>query len=86
MIRISIKKILLDLPLDVRIDMWSLGCFLGELCMGKPLFQGHTRLEVLRNMISILGPLPKFMNIESSLGDLNRESQGISLEGDPNVR
>jgi dual specificity tyrosine-phosphorylation-regulated kinase 2/3/4 len=33
-------QVILGLPYDVGIDMWSFGCILAELYTGYPLFPG----------------------------------------------
>jgi dual specificity tyrosine-phosphorylation-regulated kinase 2/3/4 len=40
------------------IDMWSLGCVLAELYIGRPLFKVRSSSELFVNMQQILGPLP----------------------------
>ncbi|CDJ38884.1 CMGC kinase, GSK family TgPK3, putative [Eimeria tenella] len=37
------------------IDIWSLGCVLGELLLGRPLFAGETSVDQLVKIIQILG-------------------------------
>lgn len=37
------------------IDIWSMGCVLGELLLGKPLFAGDTSVDQLVKIIQILG-------------------------------
>lgn len=37
------------------IDVWSTGCILGELLLGRPLFEGRDYMHQLRLIIGILG-------------------------------
>ncbi|KAL7579972.1 hypothetical protein ACA910_004966 [Epithemia clementina (nom. ined.)] len=37
------------------VDVWSAGCILAELLLGKPLFPGKTELETLNLIIDLLG-------------------------------
>ncbi|CDR97252.1 protein kinase domain containing protein, putative [Babesia bigemina] len=37
------------------IDIWSIGCVIGELLMGKPMFAGDTSVDQLVKIIQVLG-------------------------------
>eukprot|EP00921_Rhytidocystis_pertsovi_P010962 GHVQ01017653.1.p1 GENE.GHVQ01017653.1~~GHVQ01017653.1.p1 ORF type:complete len:320 (+),score=33.18 GHVQ01017653.1:273-1232(+) len=37
------------------IDIWSIGCVLGELLLGRPLFAGETSVDQLVKIIQVLG-------------------------------
>ena len=37
------------------IDLWSLGCVVGELFLGTPLFQGDRSVDQLVEIIKVLG-------------------------------
>lgn len=37
------------------VDMWSVGCILGELVMGKPIFPGTSTLNQIEKVIKIIG-------------------------------
>mmetsp|Transcript_10761 Transcript_10761/g.18832 ORF Transcript_10761/g.18832 Transcript_10761/m.18832 type:complete len:526 (-) Transcript_10761:600-2177(-) len=52
-------EVLLGLPFGCEIDMWSVGCILVELLQGRPLFKVDGRSQLLCQMTSILGPIPK---------------------------
>jgi serine/threonine protein kinase len=50
-------EVLIGLPYDSAIDMWSLGCVAGELFLGLPILPGvheHDQLGRISEMISIL--------------------------------
>lgn len=52
-------EVMFGVPFGYEIDMWSLGCILAELHIGKPLFLGQTKPEILQAVTSVLGPLPR---------------------------
>ncbi|OWM75785.1 hypothetical protein CDL15_Pgr009429 [Punica granatum] len=54
-------EIILGLPYDHPIDMWSVGCSLYELYTGKVLFPGSTNNEMIRLFIELKGPFSKKM-------------------------
>ncbi|CAD6244838.1 unnamed protein product [Miscanthus lutarioriparius] len=54
-------EIILGLPYDHPLDMWSVGCCLYELCTGKVLFQGKSNNEMLRLHMELKGTFPKKM-------------------------
>eukprot|EP01121_Diplochlamys_sp_Union-15-3_P013371 TRINITY_DN4140_c0_g1_i3.p1 TRINITY_DN4140_c0_g1~~TRINITY_DN4140_c0_g1_i3.p1 ORF type:complete len:464 (-),score=60.70 TRINITY_DN4140_c0_g1_i3:14-1405(-) len=42
------------------VDMWSIGCILGEILLGKPLFPGTSTINQLERIIEIIGfPSPE---------------------------
>ena len=48
-------EIILGLPYNGMIDMWSFGCILAELYTGYPLFPGSNETEQLACIMEILG-------------------------------
>jgi dual specificity protein kinase YAK1 len=54
-------EVLLGLPYDAAIDMWSLGCICAELFLGIPIFPGNSEYDQLARIIEILGPIPQYL-------------------------
>ncbi|CAO2832062.1 unnamed protein product [Amaranthus hypochondriacus] len=54
-------EVLLGLPYDKKIDIWSLGCILAELCTGNVLFQNDSPATLLARVIGIIGPIDQGM-------------------------
>ncbi|EEE55629.1 hypothetical protein OsJ_03969 [Oryza sativa Japonica Group] len=50
-------EVILGLPYDQRIDIWSLGCILAELYTGEVLFPNEPVPIMLAQMIGIIGPI-----------------------------
>ncbi|KAA8539573.1 hypothetical protein F0562_026265 [Nyssa sinensis] len=50
-------EVILGLPYDQKIDLWSLGCILAELCSGEVLFPNDALVMLLARMIGMLGPI-----------------------------
>ncbi|KAK8458725.1 hypothetical protein SEVIR_3G427300v4 [Setaria viridis] len=54
-------EIILGLPYDHPLDIWSVGCCLYELYTGKVLFPGPSNNAMLRLHMELKGPFPKKM-------------------------
>ena len=54
-------EVILGLPYDHPMDMWSIGCVIYELFTGQILFPGRTNNEMLKLMMEVKGPFPKKM-------------------------
>lgn len=54
-------EVLIGIPYDTAIDMWSLGCLLVELHTGEPLFNGHNEFDQVNKIIETLGMPPASM-------------------------
>lgn len=50
-----IQKIVLGMPYDFGIDIWSIGCTLFELYTGKILFVGRSNNQMLRAIMECRG-------------------------------
>ena len=54
-------EVLLGLPYDQAIDMWSLGCILYELHTGDPIFNGLSERDQVYKLTEVLGIPPIHM-------------------------
>eukprot|EP00747_Dinoflagellata_sp_TGD_P164713 gnl/TRDRNA2_/TRDRNA2_185014_c0_seq1.p1 gnl/TRDRNA2_/TRDRNA2_185014_c0~~gnl/TRDRNA2_/TRDRNA2_185014_c0_seq1.p1 ORF type:complete len:689 (+),score=115.12 gnl/TRDRNA2_/TRDRNA2_185014_c0_seq1:100-2166(+) len=55
-------EVILGIPYDVAIDMWSFGCILAELYTGYPLFPGENEVEQLACIMEVCNvPPPKIL-------------------------
>ncbi|XP_057788874.1 uncharacterized protein LOC131005803 isoform X2 [Salvia miltiorrhiza] len=50
-------EVMLGLPYDQKIDLWSVGCILAELHSGEVLFPNEAVVMLLARMIGLLGPI-----------------------------
>lgn len=81
-------EVILGIPYDVGIDMWSCACILAELYAGYPLFPGENETEQIQCIMEILGVPPRRFLLaatrrnvffDSSLAPkLEANSQGIT--------
>merc|ERR1712137_946794 len=51
-------EVMLGLPYDQKIDLWSLGCILAELWTGYILFRNDSVQSLLARVVGILGDFP----------------------------
>ncbi|KAI8030548.1 putative serine/threonine-protein kinase dyrk2 [Camellia lanceoleosa] len=62
-------EVILGLPYDQKIDLWSLGCILAELCSGEVLFPNDALVMLLARMIGMLGPIDMEMLVKGQETD-----------------
>lgn len=62
-------EVILGLPYTESIDMWSLGCIVGELFLGLPMFPGTSEYNQIWKIVDMLGYPPRHM-IEVSKNSL----------------
>ncbi|XP_014676700.1 PREDICTED: dual specificity tyrosine-phosphorylation-regulated kinase 1A-like [Priapulus caudatus] len=51
-------EVMFGVPFGSEIDMYSLGCVLAELYLGKPLFFGKNKEAILSETVELLGAFP----------------------------
>jgi len=50
-----------NMPYGREVDIWAVGCIMGELMDGQPLFPGDSEVDQLFVIQKVLGPLPDFL-------------------------
>lgn len=54
-------EVILGLPYDGKIDIWSLGCVVAEMYTGEVTFQNDSEVSMLSRIEAICGRFPKHM-------------------------
>jgi serine/threonine-protein kinase PRP4 len=78
-------EIILGLPYDHALDVWSVGCCLYELYSGKMLFPGHTNNDMLRLHMELKGSFPKKMLKKAQFKEqhFDQDMNFCAVEEDP---
>ncbi|KAL2324073.1 hypothetical protein Fmac_023131 [Flemingia macrophylla] len=78
-------EIILGLPYDHPLDIWSVGCCLYELYVGKVLFPGFTNNDMLRLHMELKGHFPKKMLRKGAFTEqhFDQDLNFLATEEDP---
>lgn len=74
---ISFIRVVLGLPYDGAIDVWSIGCTLFELYTGKILFPGRTNNQMLLCMMELKGRFNSKLIKKAQFGDVHFDDNGL---------
>ncbi|KAJ1476648.1 kinase-like domain-containing protein [Baffinella frigidus] len=69
-------EVILGLPYDMAIDIWSFACILAELYTGYPIFPGENEVEQLACIMEINGLPPRAMVEQASRRKMFFDSSG----------
>ncbi|KAI0176407.1 kinase-like protein [Hypoxylon sp. FL1284] len=77
-------EIILGMPYDYAVDMWSIGCTLYELYTGKILFAGDSNNQMLKAIMEIRGKFSTKLYKRGQLSHMHFDELGnfVSLERD----
>lgn len=77
-------EIILGMPYDYAVDMWSIGCTLYELYTGKILFTGDSNNQMLKAIMEVRGRITPKLYKRGQLSSVHFDDQGqfISVERD----
>lgn len=62
-------EIMLGIPYDTAIDMWSFGCIMAELYIGYPIFPGDSENDQMSRLMEMVGVPDRDVLAESSRKD-----------------
>ena len=81
-------EVILGLPYSHPMDLWSIGCCLYELYMGKIAFQGRSNNEMMKKFIEAKGPVPRKLLRRAAFRDNHYNHEGVFsvVEDDPVTR
>lgn len=77
-------EIILGMPYDYAVDMWSIGCTLYEMYTGKILFTGDSNNQMLKAIMEIRGKFSPKLHKRGQLSPMHFDDLGnfISVERD----
>ncbi|KAL6255459.1 hypothetical protein P5V15_013793 [Pogonomyrmex californicus] len=67
-------EIILGIPYDFGIDMWSVGCTIYELYTGKIMFSGKTNNQMLKYFMDLKGKMPNKLIRKGTFKDQHFDS------------
>jgi len=74
-------EVVLGLPYDGKIDVWSLGCVVAEMYTGEVTFQNDSIVSMLSRIEAICGPFPRHMIAQGRQSGRFFTKSGLLYEG-----
>merc|ERR1712187_377224 len=72
-------EIMLGMPYDTQIDVWSAGATVFELATGRILFTGKTNNQMLKQIIDVCGGFPRGMTKDGEFAKKHFTADGDYL-------
>ena len=77
-------EVILGVPWDSKVDVWSLGCTLVEPLLGQPIFRHAATESMLAAQMAVLGHIPDYMRLHTpGLANMFITAGGHAYEVDP---
>ncbi|KAJ2901558.1 hypothetical protein MKZ38_001691 [Zalerion maritima] len=76
-------EIMLGMPYDYAVDVWSIGCTLSELYTGKFLFTGDSNNQMLKSMMEIRGKMSSKLYRRGQLWQKHFDDKGNFISYEP---
>lgn len=73
-------EVILQLPINEKIDIWSLACVAAEFALGLPIFAGQTEHHMLQLIELRLGRFPKEMILDSPISSEYFDASGSVIK------
>ena len=61
-----------------KVDIWSIGCILGELYLGTPIMPGNSSYDQLYKINILIGEIPQYMIEQSNKRDIYYEKDNFN--------
>ena len=75
-LQLTLNHLVLGVPYDPSLDIWSIGCTLFELYTGKILFPGRSNNQMLLLMMELKGRFNSKMIKKAKFGDVYFDEMG----------